>query len=288
MHGLGNDFVVLDALAPEGGAIARRDDFASLARAMCDRRLGVGADQLLLLDAPTEAASRAGAAFRMRVWNADGSASEMCGNGIRCVVRLTIERGRVQAREAAVIVETGAGLLPCRPRCGAGGRVESVTVEMGEPTFGPEATRAAPGRLRPGSREHEWRVGEVEGALVSVGNPHLVVFLGASVAAVDLASLGPRLERDAAFPQRINVQIVNAIEPSLAVVRTWERGAGLTSACGTGACAVIAAGVLTGRLAREATIRLPGGDLSLSWDERSNRLLMTGPATLVYEGVWPE
>lgn len=287
MHGLGNDFVFLDALGPSGRDVGTGEDLPALARAMCDRRLGIGADQLLRIEPPTDAARVAGAALRMRVWNADGGTSEMCGNGIRCAVKLAIERGHVAARDGAVIVETGAGLLRCEPHVGAGGAIDRVTVEMGSPRFGPEAVGAVASRLRPGARSEEWGVGEVEGALVSVGNPHLVVFTTQALEGVDLARIGPLLERDPAFPARINAHFVRVVEPGLAVVRTWERGAGMTSACGTGACAALAAGVRTGRLARDCVVRLPGGDLRVRWDERTDRLHKTGPATLVFTGEWP-
>lgn len=292
MHGLGNDFVVLDGLAPEGRGLAERGDMPDLARAMCDRRLGVGADGVLLICEPTERGAKH--AFRQRIWNADGGEAEMCGNGLRCTTRLALERGSVTPdADGAVTIETGAGMLKAWAErdggggTGGGGAVRSVTVDMGAPSFDLGVIGADERRLGRSARAEERRVSDLDAVLVSMGNPHMVVFLSEPVAKFPLEARGPELERHAAFPQRINVQIVNAVEPGLAVMRTWERGAGMTLACGTGACAVIAAGVATGRLSREATLRLPGGELRMKWDERTGRILKTGPAAHVFEGVWP-
>lgn len=243
MQGLGNDFVVLDALR---GDLPAFDP--ALVPTLCDRRRGVGGDGALLVERGTDAP------FRMRMWNPDGSESEMCGNGLRCAAALLRDRG--YAEGAVVDIETGAGVLR------ASFEAERVTIDMGV------------ARLLPGGSE--------AGFGVSMGNPHLVVFVD-DVDAIDLASEGPRLEAHPDFPQRTNVHFVQILSPGEARVRVWERGAGATLACGTGACAVAVAGVETRRLARRATIHLPGGSLRIEvGDDR--RVTMTGPAETVFEG----
>jgi len=284
MHGLGNDYVFLDAVAEP--ALARRDDLPALARALSDRRRGVGADGLILVSAPSDVGRKDAAAVRMRIFNADGSDGGMCGNGARCVVKLAVERGYV-TDAADVRIETEAAVLIASAECDAHGRVASATVDMGAPSFDPESLPADESRLeRTPDEPPVWRVGPVEGVLVSVGNPHLVAFFNESINPVDLARIGPEVERHAAFPQRVNLQLAHVVDRSHALVRTWERGAGATAACGTGACAVLAAGARLDMLDRVATITLPGGDLSVRWDEATGCVSQTGPTERVFSGVW--
>ncbi len=243
MQGIGNDFVVLDAL---------RDALTfdpALVPALCDRRRGVGGDGVLLVEKGDAAP------FRMRMWNPDGSESEMCGNGLRCAAALLRDRGHV---EGPVEIETGAGVLRADFREGG------VAVDMGFARLLDEGKDAGIG--------------------VSMGNPHLVLFVE-DADAVDLAADGSRLEGHPDFPQRTNVHFAQILSPDEVRVRVWERGAGATLACGTGACAVAVAGVETGRLARRAIVRLPGGPLTIEVDE-SRRVTMTGPASTVFDGNW--
>ncbi len=254
MQGLGNDFVVLDALRD-----VVPSDLPGFARLACDRRRGVGGDGVLLVERGDDAP------FRMRMWNPDGSESEMCGNGLRCAAALLRERGYA---EGVAEIETGAGVLK------AVFEGEAVAVDMGiaRLTRGEIGMTGSPDEIPEG----------IGGIAVSMGNPHLVVFVE-DADAVDLPAEGDRLERHREFPQRTNVHFVQVLGPDEARVRVWERGAGATLACGTGACAVAVAGVETGRLARRSTIRLPGGPLTIEVGE-DRRVRMTGPAETVFEG----
>ncbi|MGD2062714.1 MAG: diaminopimelate epimerase [Nitrospirota bacterium] len=264
MHGLGNDFVVLDGLS------RTLPDLAPHARHLCDRRFGIGCDQLLVIATPTEPSCD----FRMQIYNADGSEVEMCGNGIRCFARYLVDRGLTTKEE--IRVETGAGVIV--PRLVGDG----VRVDMGPPVL---EGREIPVDLDGMVMSHPL---EVAGArlpftCVSMGNPHAVTFVEA-VVAVDLSRLGPALEHHPFFPRRVNVEFVQIDGPDEVTVRVWERGAGETLACGTGAAAVCVAGVLEGRTEREVTVHLPGGDLALEWSERDDHVYMTGPTAEVFSG----
>jgi diaminopimelate epimerase len=265
MHGLGNDFVVLD------GVSQTLPDVAPHARHLCDRRFGIGCDQLLVILAAREPACD----FRMQIYNADGSEVEMCGNGIRCFARYLVDRGLTDKEE--IRVETGAGVIV--PRLVG----ERVRVDMGRPVL---EGRKIPVDLDGMVMSHPLEVaGErIPFTCVSMGNPHAVTFVKA-VAAVDLARLGPAAERHPFFPKRANIEFVQIDAPDEVTVRVWERGAGETLACGTGAAAVCVAGVLEGRTEREVTVHLPGGDLAIEWSERDDHVYMTGPTAEVFSGV---
>lgn len=264
MHGIGNDFVMLDTLrdgAPTG-------DLAELSKRLCDRRFGIGGDGLILVERAEEAP------FRMRMFNPDGSESEMCGNGIRCFARLLADRG--YASQGAVPVATGAGILSVEIL-----ETGSVRVDMGPYRL----TRGEIGITGdPAADFREQSVGGFVGTAVSMGNPHLVIFRE-DVQAIDLEFEGPKLEHDRLFPRRINVHFAQVEDRTHLVQRTWERGAGVTLACGTGACAVAVAGYLTGRSEARTTIRLPGGSLEIDV-QPDGRVFMTGPAVTVFEGAW--
>jgi diaminopimelate epimerase len=254
MHGLGNDFVVIDARN------ARDPVTPALARALGDRRRGVGFDQLAVIRSDADATL-------LDFWNADGSAAGACGNATRCVADLLMrERGVTEAR-----LRTAAGEL--RAWREADGR---VTVDMGAPRLDWRAV--------PLSREADTLALPLPGApaAVSMGNPHCVFFTD-DVASVALESEGPRIEADALFPERTNVEFVQVLDRATARVRVWERGAGVTLACGSGACAVIVAGVLKGLLDRRARLILDGGALDLAWPEGGG-VLMTGPVATVFAG----
>lgn len=268
MHGIGNDFVMLDGIAEDLSAMP----FVALTSAMCDRKFGIGGDGLILTERAEDGR------FRMRMWNPDGSESEMCGNGIRCCAKLILDRG--YSESAKLKVETGAGLL--EPEVLADGRIR---VDMGPP-------RLARGEIGMSGPDAETFIDQTvalddecwKGTAVSMGNPHLVIFVE-DVASVPLEVWGPALERHPLFPSRVNVHFAQVESPSRIIQRTWERGAGATLACGTGACSVGVAGRVTGRSNPEVTIRLPGGELFIEARE-SESVFMTGPAETVFHGTW--
>ncbi len=287
MHGIGNDYVYIDA------SIDPALDFARAARLVSDRHFAIGSDGLIAVCTAT----RAPADLRMRMFNADGSEGEMCGNGIRCVAKFAVDRGISTANPLRI--ETGRGVLEVEWQRGTDGRVAYASVMMGSPIL--EHARI-PARIEGLSPEchvvghavdlarfgHEgwWVDARVEPhlTLVSMGNPH-VVFVCADPSLVPLELIGPQIERDVWFPARINVHFV-AFGPGShkASMRTWERGSGVTLACGTGASAVCVAGVLLGRCAHTLDARLPGGPLRLEWPSERASVRMTGPATEVFEG----
>ena len=278
MQGIGNDYVYVNGFA-ENVAEA-----AALAVAVSDRHFGIGSDGLILV-LPSRVADVA-----MRMFNADGSESEMCGNGIRCVAKLAWDHGLTKSNPMKV--ETGRGVLSLTLKLGDDGKVSQVTVNMGEPIL---ALARIPVEVKlvqkiGNSQEYHIALGgavdHIEAALVSMGNPHAVAFV-ADVQAVDLERLGPRVENHPAFPHRVNAHWVQVHSRGEVTMRTWERGSGVTLACGTGACAVCVAGVLTGRTDRGILAHLPGGDLRLEWRESDHCVYMTGPAVEVFTGEWP-
>ncbi|MGD9692093.1 MAG: diaminopimelate epimerase [Phycisphaerales bacterium] len=279
MHGCANDYLFVEAF----DARDERPDWSTLARDISDRRRAVGADGLIVLSAPTDSASSKDAAFRMRIWNADGSPGEMCGNGLRCAVRLALDKGRAKADEHnSLLVETGAGLLRASFTQSPNGLIDSVSVDMGEYRLGPRAVGMNES-ITP-ARDNRADINNLQGILVSVGNPHFVHFTDEDVNALDVARLGRAIETHPAFPNRINAHFVNILSPSELRARTWERGAGLTEACGTGACAIVAAGVAANRLDPHVTVHMPGGALTITC--RDNRVTLQGPAEYVGEGTW--
>ena len=273
MHGCGNDYIYIVALR------ARPADPAALSRRLSDRHLGVGGDGLIML-----APSRVGD-FRMEMYNADGSRGDMCGNGIRCLARLAYERGFV--RKNPMAIETDAGLKTVHLQV-AKGEVRSATVDMGEPILdGRQIPVAADGRIIDYPLEVDGRTEKV--TCVSMGNPHCIIFVDDTKISDHLVqSVGQWMQTHPAFPNRVNVEFVRVNRPDDITMRVWERGSGETLACGTGACAVAVAGVLTGRTQRRITAHLPGGDLQLHWSENDNHVYMTGPAVEVFSGDWPE
>lgn len=251
MHGLGNDFVVFDA---REGAVAMD---AARARAIADRRTGVGCDQVILVE-PSDVAD-----LRMRIWNADGGEVEACGNATRCVVLL---EGR------ATTIETKGGILS--------GDAEAI--DMGSPRFGWEEIPLAYA-MDTAAMPVGWE-GLQEPASVNVGNPHVVFFVE-DAGAVDLARLGPAIEHDPLFPERVNVNIAS-IDGDAIRLNTWERGAGLTLACGTGACAAAVVAIRKKLVTSPVEVRLPGGKLTIEWAP-GGKIRMSGPATHVFTGEWP-
>ncbi|NNF45081.1 MAG: diaminopimelate epimerase [Phycisphaerales bacterium] len=286
MHGLGNDYLFIDVRAR---AI---DDPPELARRMSDRRRGVGADGIILIARPEDPDA---ADLAMRIFNADGSEAEMCGNGIRCLAKFAYERGL--AAHTPIRVETPAGVLGLEVAVEAN-RVREVTVAMGRPRLEPAevpVALAGPGPIAdrgldatlPIDPAADWAVAcglEPVWSAVGMGNPHLVLFCRA-LGAVPLEIVGPALERCPLFPRRTNVHFVVVANRQLLWMRTWERGSGVTHACGTGACAVAVVAALTGRAERATRVELPGGGLDIEWDD-ADGVRMRGPAVEVFEGVW--
>ncbi len=269
MHGLGNDYLFINGFQ-EG----EDHDWPELARRMSDRHFGVGSDGIILI-LPSDKA-----AFRMRIFNADGSEAEMCGNGMRCFARYVYEQGMTGDTEFDV--ETGAGLI--RPHLILeNGRVKAVRVNMGPPRF---AAHEVPVRAEGEVVDTPLNAGGKTFLVtaVSMGNPHCVVFLD-DLDGLSLEISGPVLERHPIFPKGANVEFAKVMDREFARVVVWERGSGVTMACGTGACAVLAAGVKTGRLNRSCVINLPGGDLMIEWAADGN-IYMTGPAVAVCDGVF--
>ncbi|MDX2131378.1 MAG: diaminopimelate epimerase [Planctomycetota bacterium] len=288
VHGLGNDFVLIDALAD---AALSAVDWAALAPAACDRHTGIGADGVLVLLPP----DRPGSHARMRIVNADGGDGGMCGNGIRCAARHLVEAHAAALRPAGVAhplrltIDVGDRTYAIDVET-RDGRFLGATVDMGAPALPAGGPEPIPLHLlgRADVAASGWadacdlREGFVR---VDMPNPHAVFFVG-DVTRVALERVGPVIEHHPMFPLRTNVQFVQVLSTEHLRVRTWERGAGATLACGTGACAAVVAGSISGRCTRQATVSLPGGDLRVSWDGASGHVFMTGPAERVFAGQW--
>ena len=270
MHGLGNDYVYINCMESTPA------DLAALAVEMSDRHTGIGGDGIILI-LPSDSAD-----CMMRIFNADGSEAMMCGNGIRCVGKYVHDKGIVSG--TTISVDTLSGIKILKMKEGADGLVEEVTVDMGMP----ELTAARVPVEFPGERMIDAPVatsaGTVNLCAVSMGNPHGVVFVD-SLASVDVHALGRELENHPMWPDRANIEFVEAMPDGSLTMRVWERGSGETMACGTGACAVAVAAHTTGRAGSDVTIHLLGGDLKISI-AANGHVMMTGPATTVFEGTY--
>jgi diaminopimelate epimerase len=271
MHGSGNDYVYVN------GFKEKLSDPAAVARAISDRHFGVGGDGLILI-LPSSKAD-----VRMRMFNADGSEAEMCGNGIRCVAKYAYDSGLSKANPMRI--ETPAGVKTIELLLGRDRKVAQATVDMGEPILDPARIPVKLGRTRVVGMALRTSTRALTMTCVSMGNPHAVIYVK-DVEAVALATLGPEVESHPVFPERTNVHFVQVCGEDEVRVRTWERGSGATLACGTGAAAVCVAGVLTGRTGRSIVAHLPGGDLRLQWRREDNHVYMTGPAVKVFTGNW--
>lgn len=255
MQGLGNDYVYVDCISQQPG------DLNALSARVAERHFGVGSDGLICI-CPSRWAD-----FRMRMFNADGSEGEMCGNGIRCLGKFVYDKGLTDKTELVIETLGGERRLFLRVE---GGKVSAVTVDMGIPEFGPEQILTVDGVT-------------YRGLPVSMGNPHFVVETE-DPSLLDLKAIGPAFEHYEYFPHRTNTEFVRPLNRGEAEMRVWERGSGETMACGTGACATVAALSLRGKLDREAVVHLLGGDLHIRWDRESGHIFMTGPAVTVFDG----
>lgn len=270
MHGAGNDYVFIDCLHSP-----RPEEPGPLAIVLADRHRGIGGDGLILIEADEHAAAR------MSMWNADGTPGEMCGNGLRCLARYLYEQGH--SREAQFSVATAAGRRHVQLET-ADGIVTSVTVDMGRPVL----TSAEIPTTLPGDPPLDVLLnlagGERQVCCISMGNPHCVVFVD-ELQTDEVRELGPAIEWHPAFPSRTNVEFARVVSPEEIEILVWERGSGMTQACGTGACATLVAAALTGRTGRRVTCRLPGGSLEVEWPEDGS-VLLTGPAEISFTGTW--
>jgi diaminopimelate epimerase len=262
-QGLGNDFVLIDG---------RKDSIRlneKIIRHIADRRYGVGCDQLMIVRRSKKAD------FRMELYNSDGSAAEMCGNGIRCFARFVMEK-KISGKKKLEI-ETLAGIIKTTMRS-----ARMVEVDMGEPILdGPKVPVNLEGKVV--NRGIQTQAGPFQITTVSMGNPHMVIFKD-NLDSIDLDKVGPILEHHNLFPKRTNVHFAKVESRKKIVARHWERGAGATLACGTGACATAVAAVLNGLTDREIEVSQRGGEMKIRWDEKDNRVYMTGPADEVFTG----
>jgi diaminopimelate epimerase len=274
MHGIGNDYVYLDVFRD-----GPPQHPAQLAIAVSDRHKGIGSDGLILIE-PSNIADA-----RMRMFNADGSESEMCGNGIRCVAKYVYDHGI--ARKTDLSIETGRGVLALQLFPGPGDRIERVRVNMGVPIL--RASEIPTTLVGDPPVQVPLHVAEktLSVTCVSMGNPHCVTFVD-ELTDDWVWRIGSLVEKHPAFPRRVNAEFMQVMSRTEMRMRVWERGSGETQACGTGACAAAVAGVLTGKTERNVLIHLPGGDLELSWPSDESPVFMTGPATEVFTGEWPD
>ncbi|HXT59660.1 MAG TPA: diaminopimelate epimerase [Pirellulales bacterium] len=272
MQGAGNDYVYVNCFAEP-----QPDDPAALAKKIADRHFGVGGDGLVLIG-PSKTADA-----RMRMFNADGSEAEMCGNAVRCVAKYVYDRGI--SKKTSMAIETGRGVLLLGLEL-VDGRVERARVDMGQPILkAAEIPTTLAGEPVVGAR---LPIGDrtLDVTCVSMGNPHCVTFVD-KLSDDWVLGIGPKIEHDKHFPRRVNAEFVEVVSPNEVRMRVWERGSGETLACGTGASAVCVAGVLAGKTGRNVLVHMPGGDLELEWSA-NDHVYMTGPAVEVFSGEWLE
>ena len=274
MHGAGNDYLFIDAMNQER-------DWPAVSVAMSDRHTGAGSDGIIL------ALPSSKADVRMRMFNADGSESEMCGNGIRCFVRFALDEEIIPKGDSPVSVETGVGVLDVTP-IWQGGEVVRARVNMGEPILVPaDVPVDLPGQDVVIDHPLHVEGGDFKLTFVSMGNPHAIAFIDQPVDEVRLAELGPLVERHPLFPNRVNFEVANVLNRGRIKLRVWERGSGITMACGTGACATAVAARLHNFIDDNVVIELPGGELTVEWPGHGP-VVLEGPVAEVYRGVWPD
>ena len=276
MHGLGNDYIYVDEFLYKAPA-----DIGDAARLASDRHTGIGGDGLILIQ-PSQIAD-----CKMRMFNADGSEGRMCGNAIRCIARYMLERHPEICPGDTVRIETLSGIKIVTAQRDAEGKPSMLRADMGAPGLSPESIPVLTATPQDLSIEVPGFSGS--GVCVSMGSPHIVFFIDSDPSELNIAHIGPAIESHSLFPERVNVEFVQIQPDGSLKMRVWERGSGETMACGTGACATAVAAMLKGRTPqRNATVHLRGGDLIIEWNPDNNRVYMTGPAALVFEGEWLE
>ncbi len=268
MHGCGNDYVYVNCFSEN---IPNRPEFSKF---VSNRNFGVGSDGLICI-CPSKMAD-----FKMDMYNADGSNAQMCGNGIRCVGKYVYEKGLTE--KTKLKIETGSGIKTLDLNV-EDGIVKSVRVDMGSPEFRPQYIPIAEHGKSFVNRSVIVGDEEYYVTALSVGNPHAVVFVP-NVDVLDLKTMGPKFENHPLFPERVNTEFVEVVDKDTIKMRVWERGSGETLACGTGATASVVASALNGHTGNSATVRLRGGELFVEWDRESNKLYLTGPAVIVFDG----
>lgn len=276
MHGIGNDYIYVDEFLYKAPA-----DIGDAARLASDRHTGIGGDGLILIQ-PSQIAD-----CKMRMFNADGSEGRMCGNAIRCIARYMLERHPEICPGDTVRIETLSGIKIVTAQRDAEGKPSMLRADMGAPGLSPESIPVLTATPQDLSIEVPGFSGS--GVCVSMGSPHIVFFIDSDPSELDIAHIGPAIESHSLFPERVNVEFVQVQPDGSLKMRVCERGSGETMACGTGACATAVAAMLKGRTPqRTATVHLRGGDLIIEWNPDNNRVYMTGPAALVFEGEWLE
>ena len=269
MHGLGNDYVYVNCFEE------KIDNPPAVARFVSDRHFGIGSDGLIMIN-PSKTAD-----FEMEMYNADGSRGEMCGNGIRCVAKYVYDYGLTDKTQISVETLGGIKYLDLTVE---DGKVSLVKVDMGKPELEADLIPIISEREQVIDEPIEVDGKEYHMTGVSMGNPHAVIFVD-DVKGLDLEKIGPKFENHERFPKRINTEFVHCIDRQTVEMRVWERGSGETLACGTGACAVAVSSILNNLTDTQVTVKLLGGDLQIEWDREKDRVFMTGPATVVFDGV---
>ena len=269
MHGLGNDYVYVNCFEE------KIDNPPAVARFVSDRHIGIGSDGLIMIN-PSKTAD-----FEMEMYNADGSRGEMCGNGIRCVAKYVYDYGLTDKTQISVETLGGIKYLDLTVE---DGKVSLVKVDMGKPKLEADLIPIISEREQVIDEPIEVDGKEYHMTGVSMGNPHTVIYVD-DVKGLDLEKIGPKFENHERFPKRINTEFVHCIDRQTVEMRVWERGSGETLACGTGACAVAVSSILNNLTDTQVTVKLLGGDLQIEWDREKDRVFMTGPATVVFDGV---
>lgn len=269
MHGLGNDYVYVNCFEE------KIDNPPAVARFVSDRHFGIGSDGLIMIN-PSKTAD-----FEMEMYNADGSRGEMCGNGIRCVAKYVYDYGLTDKTQISVETLGGIKYLDLTVE---DGKVSLVKVDMGKPKLEADLIPIISEREQVIDEPIEVDGKEYHMTGVSMGNPHTVIYVD-DVKGLDLEKIGPKFENHERFPKRINTEFVHCIDRQTVEMRVWERGSGETLACGTGACAVAVSSILNNLTDTQVTVKLLGGDLQIEWDREKDRVFMTGPATVVFDGV---
>lgn len=269
MHGLGNDYVYVNCFEE------KIDNPPAVARFVSDRHFGIGSDGLIMIN-PSKTAD-----FEMEMYNADGSRGEMCGNGIRCVAKYVYDYGLTDKTQISVETLGGIKYLDLTVE---DGKVSLVKVDMGKPELEADLILIISEREQVIDEPIEVDGKEYHMTGVSMGNPHAVIYVD-DVKGLDLEKIGPKFENHERFPKRINTEFVHCIDRQTVEMRVWERGSGETLACGTGACAVAVSSILNNLTDTQVTVKLLGGDLQIEWDREKDRVFMTGPATVVFDGV---